>query len=545
MKHLITPTLAFPPGLRPLLLTLALALAGPALAQVDPPTCNNGLTIELLAVDTNGDGVPDTCLTELWAIDLVLSPTAATYSINRLGETPDSTQASLMLSPADVGLSKVEIWVWDGLGGSASCTAEILVLAGSQCDLPDPLVVTARIKNFWDNPLPGVTVKLFSGDSLVQSVLTGEGGDYLFQGLPPGQSYRIRPEHTGQAGYLSGFSVFDMVLMSKHILGIEPLGSPYAMIAADLNNSGTITTLDLIRLRQLILSIDTSPDEIRWRFIPLSYVFPDPTNPWLEEFPEEVIIDSLTGTVAAADFIGIMLGDLRLGAVTSELMEPEERSLTGAYALQVEEQTLRAGEEYSVPFRAGGRSLEAYQGILSFAADKLEWVDVIAGAATQEHFGTGRSAEGRLAMSWLGQAAPGQELFSLVFRAKADGQLSEWLRLAELPLRPEAYREPEGLLKLALEFQPPRHAAGFELLQNTPNPFGEETVIGFHLPAAGPATLTITDALGKVRRVLRLEGQPGYNEIRLDCRELTGAGLLIYTLEAPGGRASRKMIGGR
>ena len=542
MKHLITPTLAFPPGLRPFLLTLSLALAGPALAQVEPPECNNGLTIELLAVDTDGDGVPDTCLMELWAIDLVLSPSAAAYSINRPGETPDPAQASLMLSPVDIGLATVEIWAWDDLGNSASCTAAIVVQAGSPCDPYTPLLVTARIKNYWEAPLPGITVKLFSGDSLVQTTLTGEGGGYLFQGLQPGQPYRIRPEHTGPANYLSGLSTYSMVLMSKHILGIQPLGSPYAMIAADLNNSGTITTLDLILLHQLILSIGPFPNEMQWRFIPSAYIFPDPANPWLEEFPEEVVIDSLTGTAAGADFIGIMLGDITLGATTGGLMAPEERSLTGAYALQAEEQTLRAGEEYIVPFRAGERSLEAYQRILSFAADKLEWVEIIAGAATQEDFGTGRSAEGLLAMSWLGQAAPGQELFSLVFRAKADGQLSEWLRLAELPLRPEAYREAEGLLKLALEFQPPRQAAGFELLQNTPNPFGEETLIGFHLPTAGPATLTITDALGKVRRVLRLEGQPGYNEIRLDCRELTGAGLLIYTLEAPGGRASRKMI---
>jgi hypothetical protein len=527
------------------LLTLSLALAGPALAQVDPPECHNGLTVELFAVDTDGDGVPDTCLMELWAIDLVFSPSTATYSINRPGETPDPAQASLMLSPADIGLATVEIWAWDDLGNSASCTALIVVQASSSCDPYGPLLVTSQINNYWNNPLPGVTVKLFSGDSLVQSLLTGEGGNYLFQGLQPGQSYRIRPEYSGPATYLSGLSTFNMVLMSKHILGTEPLGSPYAMIAADLNDSGSITTLDLILLHQLILSIDTSPNGMRWRFIPSSYTFPDPANPWLENFPEEVVIDSLTSTVAGADFIGIMLGDLRLGAITSGLMAPEDRSLTGAYALQVEEQKLRAGEEYIVPFRAGERSLEAYQGILSFAADKLEWVEIIAGAATQEDFGTGRSAEGRLAMSWLGQAAPGQELFSLVFRAKADGLLSEWLRLAELPLRPEAYREPEGLLELALEFQPPRHAAAFELLQNMPNPFGEETVIGFHLPTAGPATLTITDALGKVRRVLRLDGQPGYNEIRLDCRELSGAGLLIYTLEAPGGRASRKMMGGR
>jgi hypothetical protein len=56
---------------------------------------------------------------------------------------------------------------------------------------------------------------------------------------------------------LNGVSTFDLVLINKHILGLEPLNSPYKMIAADANNSRSITTFDIVELRKLILGIYT------------------------------------------------------------------------------------------------------------------------------------------------------------------------------------------------------------------------------------------------------------------------------------------------
>jgi hypothetical protein len=68
------------------------------------------------------------------------------------------------------------------------------------------------------------------------------------------------------------------------------------MIAADANNSQTITTSDIIMLRRLILSIvDDLPNNTSWRFVPASYSFPVPTNPWFEQFPEVININDLAG----------------------------------------------------------------------------------------------------------------------------------------------------------------------------------------------------------------------------------------------------------
>ncbi|MCB9558051.1 MAG: hypothetical protein H6707_18195 [Deltaproteobacteria bacterium] len=53
-------------------------------------------------------------------------------------------------------------------------------------------------------------------------------------------------------------TTLDMVNIRKHILGIEPL-SFCGAIAADVNGSGTVTTFDLVNIRKRILGISSEP----------------------------------------------------------------------------------------------------------------------------------------------------------------------------------------------------------------------------------------------------------------------------------------------
>jgi hypothetical protein len=81
-----------------------------------------------------------------------------------------------------------------------------------------------------------------------------------------------------QDGYLSpsyNVDVYDLIRISRHILGIDELPKPYYWIAADANNSGTITTLDLIHIQRVILggSFSQVPS---WRFVP-KYALADPS----------------------------------------------------------------------------------------------------------------------------------------------------------------------------------------------------------------------------------------------------------------------------
>ena len=82
---------------------------------------------------------------------------------------------------------------------------------------------------------------------------------------------------------LNGITTFDLVLVHRHILGIDLLDSPLKIIAADVNNSNSISTFDMVLIRRLILNIDTEwPNGLSYIIIPANYSFPDPTNPWAD-----------------------------------------------------------------------------------------------------------------------------------------------------------------------------------------------------------------------------------------------------------------------
>jgi hypothetical protein len=88
------------------------------------------------------------------------------------------------------------------------------------------------------------------------------------------------------------------------------------MIAADVNNSKSITTLDLIALRKLILNIDQNfANNTSWRFVDAAYRFPDSNNPWSTGFPEVVSVNNLASNISAS-FVAIKI---QLNKLTSKI----------------------------------------------------------------------------------------------------------------------------------------------------------------------------------------------------------------------------------
>jgi hypothetical protein len=154
--------------------------------------------------------------------------------------------------------------------------------------------------------IEGVTVSISC--SSVYTTITDASGSYIFENIPEGETCSMGVFLNDN--WHNGVSVFDMIIISKHILAVQLLDSPYKMIAADINNNGQISESDLLELMAFNYGdIDEFPNNTSWRFIPADYVFPDPTNPWLEEFPETINIDGVTGDVEV-NYIGIKIGDV-------------------------------------------------------------------------------------------------------------------------------------------------------------------------------------------------------------------------------------------
>ena len=145
---------------------------------------------------------------------------------------------------------------------------------------------------------------LDSGDNIVAVT---SGWDFNFNGLTQGETYRLTFEKNESP--LNGLSTFDMVLIVKHILGVQPLSSTLLLYAADVNNSTTITVYDLVLLRRLILAIDSELPVPSWQFLPASVnTFPGTTT--FNEIEVNMNVQNIT-----VDVKGFKMGDVNGSAI--------------------------------------------------------------------------------------------------------------------------------------------------------------------------------------------------------------------------------------
>jgi hypothetical protein len=520
------------------------------------PICINGLAVELMpvipAADVDGDGSVDDGAVTIWASDFIASASfdcngEVTYSINRSeGGVPDRDQTSLTLTCNDPPNTPIQIWAYDDDGNGDFCETYLFVQNNMvQCGLTGSGAVAGVIAKENSDAVQDVEVNL-SGLGL-EGVMTDEQGRYSFNGLSEGFDYTLTAYKDDNP--LNGISTFDLVVMSKHILSIQPLNSPYKLIAADVNNSGTVTTLDVISLRKVVLNIDTKfQNNTSWRFIPADYHFPQPSDPWQSPFPEVLNVNNLQGLLADRGFVAIKIGDLNMSAAGNAL-QIEQRSPKGTFAFNVAQLDLRAGGTYQVDFRAADiATIQGYQGTLSLDPAEVELVDILYGEAGADNFGLRLIDEGLIATSWNKNLQAGRELsaddvlFSLVLRSRTNAKLSEVLSLNSRQIVAEAYDNDDNLLDLGLNFGETVKTEAFELYQNTPNPFSTETTIGFYLPTAGEVTLRIHDAGGRLLKQIRGDFAQGKNNILLERNELPAGGVLYYTLTTGDQTATRKMI---
>jgi len=368
--------------------------------------------------------------------------------------------------------------------------------------------------------------------------LTDNAGNYVFaDALPVGSDYTLAPEKDDNP--LNGVTTYDLVLISKHILGIEPFDSPFKMIAADANKSGSITTFDIVEFRKLILGIYTEmPSNTSWRFVDKAYTFPNLANPFEELFPETKSVQNMQMANLNDDFVGVKIGDVNNSVIPNALASSEERSVGTVY-FDVNDRNVKAGDIVEVKMTASEK-VAGYQFTLNL--NGLEVMDVMPG----ENMGKENFATFTNAITASVNADAGE--FGFRFRATRAGLLSQMISLGNAITRTEGYTAVNGDLAkkdLTLRFNGANGSTlagvGFELLQNAPNPAKSFTNISFYLPEAAEATLTITNAEGRVIKLMKGEFAKGFSTVTLQREELE-TGILFYQLDTPTHSATKKMI---
>jgi hypothetical protein len=213
-------------------------------------------------------------------------------------------------------------------------------------------------------------------------------------------------------------------------------------------------------------------------------------------------------------------------------MQAEERT-AGTAIFDLEDRNVKAGEEFEVSFK----SAQALKGFQFTAA-----LNGLTAVGTVDAENVSSNNFNLLAENAMAVSIDGAQSFTVRFRAEKAGKLSEMLGVSGSITRAEAYGD-AGRLNVAFRFDGKTiSGVGFELYQNQPNPFVNRTFIGFFLPEASEATLSIFDETGRV--VYQQKGQfaKGENTIALDRALINTTGMLYYKLETSTDSATKKMI---
>jgi hypothetical protein len=495
--------------------------------------CTDELVIELMP-DGNGGGMAsiDAADFNFGSFDNCSADENLTYSFST---DPSETTANFDCS--NTGGNEITMFVWDEAGNSDFCLVQLEVQDNNvACENTGSLTLSGSALTENDLAVENVIIDLNGG---IQTTLSDDSGFYSFNDLSAGSDYSVVPSLDEDP--LNGVSTFDIVLLTKHILGIQTLDSPYKMIAADANNSGTITTLDIVDVRKLILGINSNfTNNTSWRFVDADFVFTNPSNPFENGFPELVNFNNLD-VDSEANFVAIKIADLNASFDPHNLNSVQGRNLNETLKINVKDEAVKSGEFVKLEFSTSA-FIQGFQFTLDFNSDVLNFKGIEEGILTGANLGSSNNEEGIITFSW-NDSKPvdfnGEELISIEFYALQDIQLSEVLNINSRLTIAEAYDASDAIMDVELIFDSSDQELNTVLYQNTPNPFKGNTNIGFSLAQTENVKLTIRDVNGKTIKLIEREFSKGYNSVEIDN---IPNGVFYYTLEVDDFSMTKKMI---
>ncbi|MBV6441659.1 MAG: hypothetical protein EPGJADBJ_03345 [Saprospiraceae bacterium] len=389
-----------------------------------------------------------------------------------------------------------------------------------------------------------------SGDD-TDNDLTPVDGTYSLT-ASSGSNFTVTP--TKSINKLNGVTTADATAIQQHVAFVNVITNPYKQVAADVNKSNSINSLDASIITQSLLGNPAALAQFKtsWRFVPVAHNMVIP--PW--GFPEKIVLTGVSGNEPDQDFFGVKTGD-----IVTAFANPANFGAGEPLVFNVQDQVLQSGAEVLAAFRANQlEDLAAFQFALRFDPTQLQLAAVTTadGGAlplTTDNFGLYHVSEGEVRAAW--SQAEGllveeaTSVFSLKFKALQSGaKLSEVLYLDDSVLPGYAYNSMLAESGVALYFLEstetgaPAEAGDFQLLQNQPNPFTDETKIAFVLPQGGScdAQLRIFDATGRELWRMVKYYPAGYNAEIVRLSSLTNSGVLYYELTTPYGALTKRML---
>lgn len=510
-----------------------------------PPTvvCHNGLSVNIMPSG----------MIELWANDLLqytndncTPPSFLKLGIRASGsgngfplDAEGNPVTGIAFDCSKLGSQPVELWSIDQAGNADYCET-VVVIQDNNGVCSTVGKVSGALKTTEALGVESAQVEIAGASQLTPafSYFTNSdaGGYFEFPAIPMPVDYTLTPHKDDNP--TNGVTTYDLVEISRHILGIKPLGSPYRMIAADANRSNSITSFDIVELRKLILGIYTDlPHNTSWRFIDKDFVFTNPANPFQSAFPENITMASVYTPQPESDFVAVKIGDINGSVVPNTNGNTQDRANVPAFFNVGGEQSrmLNIGEIIVLDIQSA-ETLQGFQFTLQLNGLTLEEIQPGQNMGI-EHFAW-FEAQKSLTVAW---EHGGEAAFKLKCKVLQAGYLRQMLSLNSRITRAEAYRNDASATALypTLRFSAPQ---AFMVYTPQPNPFADKTSVSFYLPEASPVSLTLMDESGRILLTQKADFKTGFNQFDIDLQQVSTSGLIFFRLEAAAGTGSGKMI---
>lgn len=401
--------------------------------------------------------------------------------------------------------------------------------------------LSGNIHNTVGDNLGGVAVTVLNDEQNFTETVDASG-DFDFEDIPGcGTQGLILSKNDD---LLNGVTTFDLILIQKHILGIQPFSSPYKMLASDVDKNGSISTFDLIRLRQAILGIITEfPGNESWRFVPENFTFEEPSLILNSSWEGGSQFNGILSNDFAQNFIAVKIGDVNDNASTSFTAEATHRSAP-ALQLNLGSDELKEGHTYRTNLTIDyNKEALGYQFALNYDSDLIEVLNVEGGInfSTSDFVAIHPS---QIAVSWNSStptALNNQMVLSIIIKANSDVRLSDVMEIDRRSFANEVYDDQLNIGEVNLAFNEAIDK-DFYVAQNDPNPFVEATSINYYLPHDGVVTRQLLDATGKQILTSTRDENEGTQTWQINKNSIPTAGLYFYQISYDGKMITKRFV---
>jgi hypothetical protein len=387
--------------------------------------------------------------------------------------------------------------------------------------------------------------------------------DYSFCPDPVKAPFQIRLASSSPNIYLCGVTTYDLVVISKHLLGIAPITEPKTLIAADASllplniplPSG-LSTFDIAQIRKCILGIEpnfgpySAPS---WWYFRDGYTFkplPDLFDP--PYAGSNISPVPANGLGSYGDFFAVKVGDVNHTCDCG--MRPGGNESVRPFLKVSTSNIRREGNNVYVPIWSDAPfNLIAAQTGFRFDPSLLSLKSVIPNPELEINdfnFGVNNSTKGELRFAWSpfdGQTPlPKQALlFSLQFELKDKFEMPSaplfWT--SEDILQSLVYQEDGSEFSTRLNWEERgRERSPSLALVVSPNPFEERMTAFVYVEKPVKATISLSDGKGFTYSQQTVELQSGDNAVEIRTSASTQPGVYILSIVADGQRIQRRIV---